>query len=99
MHWKFKLIIGVLVVLILAANYRLWVGEGSFAEVRSLKQQIKSQRQQLAQLEARNEALRAEVDGLKTDDDALESRARGELGLIRDGETYFQIIPRETVGD
>ena len=87
-----RAVFALLVVLLLALQYRLWVGEGSLAEVRALKRQLARQQAELAGLQQRNEALRAEVQSLKQDDAAIEARARGELGMIREGETYFQLI-------
>lgn len=96
MSIKLKLVFALLIALLIGTQYRLWVGEGSLAEVRALKHQLEMQNKQLAQLEARNAALRAEVDGLKRDDDAIEGRARSELGLIQEGETYYQLVRPET---
>ncbi|MCF6354021.1 MAG: cell division protein FtsB [Candidatus Polarisedimenticolaceae bacterium] len=88
-------IIGVLIVLLLLLQYRLWVGEGSLAEVNNLKQEIATQQQELAQLRQRNRALMAEVQDLKQGLTAVEERARSELGMIRKGETFYQIIEPE----
>ncbi len=88
-------IIGVLIVLLLLLQYRLWVGEGSLAEVNNLKREIAIQQQELAQLRQRNRALMAEVQGLKQGLAAVEERARSELGMIRKGETFYQIIEPE----
>jgi len=82
----------LLLLLLVALQYRLWVGEGSFAEVVSLQHEIETQRFELQQLRARNEALQAEVTSLKQDLEAVEERARSELGMIRDGEVFFQVF-------
>ena len=92
MSWKLRGVFALLIFLLLVLQYRLWVGEGSLAEVRALKRQLAAQQQELEQLQQRNEALRAEVQSLKEDDAAIEARARRELGMIREGETYFQLI-------
>lgn len=92
MSWKLRTVFALLIVLLLVLQYRLWVGEGSIAEVRALKRQLASQQGQLEELQQRNQALRAEVQSLKSDDAAIEARARSELGMIREGETYFQLI-------
>ena len=100
MSGKARLLIGVLMVLLILLQYRLWVGKGSLAEVRALERQLAEQQARITALEARNQALRAEVESLRKDDDAIEARARSELGLIRDGETYFQLIhPPEKPAD
>lgn len=93
MSWQIRLIILGLVVLLLSLQYRLWVGDGSIAEVRQLKRQIAQQQAELAALDERNESLRAEVAGLKKGLAAVEARARSELGMIREGETFFRVIP------
>jgi len=91
-----RIIIGILVILLLLLQYRLWVGEGSLAEVNNLKHEIVTQQQELEQLRLRNRALTAEVQDLKQGLSAIEERARSELGMIRKGETFYQIIePKE----
>jgi len=99
MSWKLKTVFAVLIALLLVLQYRLWVGEGSLAEVRALKRQLAAQQQELEALRQNNQALRAEVQSLKSDDAAIEGRARSELGLIREGETYFQLIKPEGEAD
>lgn len=95
MSWKLQLAFGVILLVLVALQYRLWVGEGSFAEVVTLKRQLAAQRAELADLHERNATLQAEVDDLKDGLAAIEARARSELGLIREGETYFQLLPPE----
>jgi cell division protein FtsB len=89
-----RLLIVLLLVLIGFLQYRLWVGEGSLAEVHSLRQAITAQEAELDQLAARNRELQAEVDDLRTGLDALEERARVELGMIKPGEIFLQVIER-----
>lgn len=79
----------ILGILLLLLQLRLLVGEGSLAEVRRIEQQIAVQQQENQMLRARNELLRAEVIDLKTNLHAVEERARTELGMIREGETFF----------
>lgn len=81
-----------LVVLLVLLQYRLWVGDGSLAEVWGLYQQVEAQREENQHLRERNQALEAEVTDLKQGLDAIEERAREELGMIREGETFYQII-------
>ena len=90
-----RIIIGILFALLVLLQYRLWVGEGSLAEVHNLKEEIITQQQKLEQLRQRNRALTAEVQDLKLGLDAVEERARSELGMIRKGETFYQIIEPE----
>ncbi len=93
MNWKLQLAVGVLVLILVGLQFRLWVGEGSLAEVATLRQQLADQRVELKYLHERNATLQAEVDDLKEGLAAIEARARSELGLIRQGETYFQLLP------
>ncbi|MFZ2288239.1 MAG: cell division protein FtsB [Halopseudomonas yangmingensis] len=81
----------VTLALLAGLQYRLWIGEGSLAHVAQLKQQIAEQRQENEQLEERNRVLAAEVVELKQGLETVEERARHELGMIRDGETLFQL--------
>ena len=95
MSWKLQLAVAVLLLVLLGLQYRLWVGEGSLAEVSTLRSQLAAQRAELRDLHERNATLQAEVDDLKEGLEAIEARARSELGLIREGETYFQLLPAE----
>lgn len=92
MNWNVRLLFILLIAILVVLQYRLWFGEGSFAEVQSLRHQLNDQQADLTSLRQVNASLRAEVHSLKTNDAAIESRARSELGMIRDGETYFQVI-------
>ncbi len=85
------LILG-LVLLFGWLQYRLWAGEGSLAELHAIKADIAHHRQDLAELRARNQVLAAEVLDLKTGQAALEERARADLGMIRQGEVFIQVI-------
>ncbi|WP_210397002.1 cell division protein FtsB [Motiliproteus sediminis] len=85
MRWLLML----LLVLLLGLQYRLWLGEGNLPAVWSLQEDIRAQKAVNAELEARNQALKAEVKDLKQGLSAMEERARSELGMIRRGETFF----------
>jgi cell division protein FtsB len=87
-----RVLIGVLLALLFWLQYRLWIGEGSLAEVHNLQREIVAQRQDIAGLRQRNQTLEAEVQDLKHGLEALEERARVELGMIRDGEVFYQVI-------
>lgn len=95
MNWKVQLVLGLLLLTLLGLQFRLWVGEGSLAEVATLQRQLAAQRAELRDLQERNATLEAEVDDLKDGLAAIEARARTELGLIREGETYYQLLPSE----
>jgi cell division protein FtsB len=87
-----RLLIVILLILFLALQYRLWVGEGSLAEVSNLSDQVDAQKAENQRLKDRNAALDAEVQDLKTGYEAIEERARSELGMIKDDETFYQIV-------
>jgi len=95
MRWLMWLLIVLLVLL----QYRLWVGDGSLAEVWDLYRQVETQKAENRQLRERNQALDAEVRDLKQGLEAIEERAREELGMIRDDETFYQIIEKPDAGD
>jgi cell division protein FtsB len=91
-----RLLVAILVGLLLFLQYRLWVGEGSLAEVNNLKQEISQLEKELVGLRERNRALQAEVEDLRSGQTAIEERARSELGMIKEGETFYQVIaPKE----
>jgi cell division protein FtsB len=81
----------LLLVLLIGLQLKLWVGDGGMREVRALHGHVAEQRQQNEQLKRRNQALAADVDDLKHGDQAVEARARSDLGLIRPGEVYYQV--------
>ncbi|MCB1760665.1 MAG: cell division protein FtsB [Gammaproteobacteria bacterium] len=87
-----RVLIAILVIMLAVLQYRLWTGEGSLAEVHNLRREIAQQALVLERLQRRNSALQAEVSDLKKGLEAIEERARNELGMIRKGETFYQII-------
>ena len=87
-----RLLLIILVVLLGFLQYRLWVGEGSLAEVWQLRLDISQQRAENERLRARNSELEAEVRDLKDGMVSVEERARRELGMVREGETFYQIV-------
>jgi cell division protein FtsB len=82
----------LLVSLLALVQFRLWVGDESLAEVWRLHRAIDFQASENALLESRNQRLEAEVRDLKTGLEAVEERARLELGMVRKDEIYFQIV-------
>ncbi len=94
-----RLLVAILLLLLVLLQYDLWVGEGSLATVWRLQQAIDAQQAENTTLRARNRALEAEVRDLKTGTDAIEERARNELGMVKEGETYIQIIEDRGTSD
>jgi cell division protein FtsB len=87
-----RLLAIALIVLIAAIQYPLWLGKGGWLRVWQLDQQVKAQRETNARLYARNQALTAEVLDLKEGYEAIEERARAELGMIKKDEIFYQIL-------
>lgn len=84
-----RLLAGALVALIAAIQFPLWFGKGGWLRVWEVDRQLQAQRAHNRALEARNAALAAEVRDLKQGLDAVEERARYELGMIRNDEVLF----------
>ena len=93
-----RILLTILLLLFIVLQYRLWVGKGSLAEVNNLKQEIGLLEKDLVRLRERNRALQAEVDDLRSGHSAIEERARSELGMIKQGEIFYQVVdtPRKT---
>ena len=87
-----RLLAVVLVVLIAAIQTPLWFGKGGWLRVWELDRQLSQAREKNEKLRARNAALDAEVRDLKTGYDAIEERARSELGMIRQDEVFYQVL-------
>lgn len=81
-----------LVTLIALIQYPLWLGKGSWFRVWEVDQQIKTQRDKNTKLQTRNNILDAEVRDLKQGLDAIEERARSEMGMIKQDEIFFQLL-------
>ena len=89
-----KILAGVLGALIVAIQFPLWLGKGGWLRVWELDQQVAAQRAQNTKLEARNAGIAAEVRDLKQGLEAIEERARYELGLVRPDEVFFQTVEK-----
>ena len=87
-----RLLLIVLVLLTAFIQYPLWLGKGSWMRVRELEQQIAAQNEINEALVARNNALAAEVQDLKSGTQAVEERARGEMGMVKQGEVFVQLL-------
>lgn len=90
MRWPILILIALVVLL----QYPLWLGKGGWLRVWEVHEQLQSQRAQNLRLEQRNASLAAEVNDLKAGNEAIEERARFELGLTKPGEIYVQIPQR-----
>lgn len=85
----------ILILLLLVLQYRLWFGEPGLPDVWQVKEDIAEQKRINQDLLERNRRLEAEVQDLKKGLSALEERARSEMGMIGEGETFFQVIPEQ----
>jgi cell division protein FtsB len=92
-----KLLALALGALILLIQYPLWLGKGGWLRAWEMDRQVAAQRDKNAQLQARNATLEAEVNDLKQGTEAIEERARFELGMIRGDEVFFHIVPQSEI--
>ena len=90
-----KILSGILGALIVAIQFPLWLGKGGWLRVWEVDRQVAAQREKNAQLETRNAAIGAEVRDLKQGLEAVEERARYELGMMRPDEVFFQIVEKK----
>ena len=90
-----RLSLGILLLLLVALQTRLWLSDGGYREVWRLRQQVSEQTAQNDHLVLRNAALEAEVADLKGGLAAAEERARTDLGMIGERETFYQVVPAE----
>jgi len=85
----------VLLLLLAALQLKMWFGEGGYRDVQRLAQRVEEQARENEMLARRNRELQAEVEDLRQGLEAVEERARSELGLIREGEEFIQVVPRK----
>ena len=88
-----KILAGILGILIVLIQYPLWLGKGGWLRAWDMNRQLEVQHAKNKQLETRNAGFAAEVRDLKQGTEAIEERARYELGMIRGDEVFFQIVP------
>jgi cell division protein FtsB len=90
-----KILISVLILVFIGLQYKLWFGDGSLSEVVQLTRELDIQKTKLQELEERNRILEAQVLDLQNGLDAFEEKARNDLGMIKQGETFIQLIPAQ----
>jgi len=90
-----KWILPLLIALIAGLQYRLWVGEGSYAEISRLQGDILNQQAENEKMRERNRILAVEVEELKSGLDSIEERARLEMGMIKEGETFYMLVEKD----
>jgi cell division protein FtsB len=89
----------ILASLVFILQYRLWVNDGGIPEVLHLQDEVTTIKHEKSRLEDRNQGLHAEVSDLKKGLDAIEERARSELGMVGKDETFYQIIKSQDKPD
>lgn len=93
-----KILLAVLFVILIGLQYKLWLGDGSLSEIVQLSRELEIQKKKLRELEERNKILEAQVLDLQNGLDAFEEKARNDLGMIKQGETFIQLIPEDSNG-
>ncbi len=89
-----KWCLAILLLVLLQLQYRLWVGEGSFAHINQLEKGITEQRAMNKRLRSRNDMLELEISSLKNGLAGIEEKARSELGMIKEGETFYMFVEK-----
>ncbi|MGH8184496.1 MAG: cell division protein FtsB [Rhodanobacteraceae bacterium] len=82
----------ILIALLIGLQIKLWVGDGGMRDLRAIRARVSEQQAQNAKLKQRDDALHADVEDLKHGQDAVEARARSQLGLIKPGEVFYQVV-------
>jgi len=88
-------LLGILLLILVFLQYRLWIAEGSLAEQNRLEKQVEEQTAINQALRERNAVLEREVLELQTGNSGVEQRAREQLGLVRKGETFYQFVEKD----
>lgn len=88
-----RIMVFILVLVLVGLQYKLWLGDGSIPQWRSLQEKITLQQQENADLALRNRAMEADIQELKQGEQSLEEQARAELGMIKEDEVYYQFLP------
>ena len=88
-------ILVILISLLGLLQARLWFGKNSIADYNKMKSEVEELQQQNANLRQRNSLLQADISDLQLGLESIEERARNELGLIKEGETFYRILPQE----
>ena len=84
----------ILLFMFLVLQYRIWFGEGSLAQKVELTRKVEQQTLRNERLEERNRILAEEVDGLRNTPEAIEERARIDLGMVKEDETFFLVLDK-----
>lgn len=91
-----RMITAVLLILLVLLQYRLWFGKNSVPDYLALKDEVVRQQSDNEKLRQRNKLLYVDTKDLKSGVEAIEERARNELGMIKEEETFYRIVPNPT---
>ena len=95
-RFMYRVAVIALVVVLAGLQYRLWIGDGSLAQVHHLQTMHRKIAETNTRDRARNNAMQAQIDDLKSGVGATEGRARAEMGMVKPGETFFLTVPDES---
>jgi len=90
-----RAVLAILLLILILLQVKMWFGGGGFSDVRRLEQRVEEQSQENEALAQRNRELQAEVEDLRQGLGAVEERARSELGMIKEDEEFYQVVPDE----
>lgn len=90
-----RLFFVVLLFVLALEQYHLWLGKNGMRDNHQLQDEVTLAKQSNTDLQLRNKMMFSEIDDLKQGYEAIEERARNELGLVKEGETFFRIIPKD----
>jgi len=90
-----RVLLAILLLILILLQLKMWFGEGGFSDVRRLEHRVEEQAEENEALAQRNRELQAEVEDLRQGLGAVEERARSELGLIKENEEFYQVVPGE----
>ena len=88
-----RALLAILILLLVALQVKMWFGEGGYRDVQRLAQRVEEQARENELLAQRNRELQAEVEDLRQGLEAIEERARSELGLVKENEEFYQVVP------
>ena len=90
-----KWLYAILIILFLVLQHKIWVADGGMSDVYSIGRQVEAQKKTNTKLKERNQTLEAEVRDLKKGLEAIEERARSELGMIKNDEVFYQVVEEQ----
>ncbi len=88
-------LLAILLLILIALQVKMWFGEGGYRDVKRLAVRVEEQAKENEALAQRNRELQAEVEDLRQGLQAVEERARSELGMVKENEEFYQVVPGE----